>query len=208
MPASRVSASSPPAPVEARVQAIPRRDQILNETLRIVGERGYHGFGIQGLAERCGLTKPGLLHHFGTKEQLLIALLNDRDARHEAELSALFLAGYDAAASPQEQKEMLRRSFRAVVERNLEHPELVRLQAVLRAEAINPEHPAHAYFAARELASLERLTMRVAAFSPEPQSTARQILAMMTGFYEQWLREGESFDLLAEWDRALKALLS
>lgn len=203
VPASRASISRS----QTRAQAAPRRDQILDETLRIVGERGYHGFGIQELAARCGLTKPGLLHHFGTKEQLLIALLNDRDARHEAELGELFLEGFDAAASAIAQRDMFRQAFLAIVERSLAQPELIRLQVVLRAEAINPAHPAHAYFAAREEASLKRLSMRVAAFSAHPRSTARQILAMMAGLYEQWLREGEGFDLMSEWDRALAILL-
>jgi hypothetical protein len=29
----------------------------------------------------------------------------------------------------------------------------------------------------------------------------------MSGLQEQWLREGEGFDLLGEWDRALDSLL-
>ena len=74
--------------ISVRTDAAVRRAQILDETMRIIGERGYHGFGIQELAKRCDLTKPGVLHHFGSKDQLLIALLNDRDAKHEKELSA------------------------------------------------------------------------------------------------------------------------
>jgi AcrR family transcriptional regulator len=197
----------PASPSQVRAETTPRRERILDETLRIVGERGYHGFGIQELAERCGLTKPGLLHHFGSKDQLLIALLHDRDEKHEAELGQLLLPAFDAAASPQVQRDMFRQALRAVAERSLAQPELVRLQVVLRAEAINPDHPAHDYFVAREEATLGRLAMRAASFSAHPQSTARQILAMMSGLQEQWLREDMRFDYLAEWDRGLKVLL-
>lgn len=198
MPASRV---------QARPETSPRREQILNETLRIVGERGYHGFGIQELAERCGLTKPGLLHHFGSKDQLLIALLHDRDEKYEKELNALMLPAFDAAASPRAQREMFRRALYAVAERSLTQPALIRLQVVLRAEAINPDHPAHEYFVVGEKAKLKRIAKRAASFAPHPLSTARQIQAAMSGLQEQWLREDMGFNFLVEWDRVLKTLL-
>jgi AcrR family transcriptional regulator len=37
---------------QAHTRATPRRARILDQTLRIVSERGYHGFGIQELAQR------------------------------------------------------------------------------------------------------------------------------------------------------------
>src|ERR1700758_1880559 len=131
---------------QVRPETTPRRARILDETLRIVSERGYHGFGIQELAERCGLTKPGLLHHFGSKDQLLIALLNEVDARDEAERGALFAAYYHQPGDPAPHGDTCRRSLLMITGRTLERPELIRLRVVLRAEAINPGHPAHAYF--------------------------------------------------------------
>src|SRR4051794_14775999 len=80
-----------------RAETALKRERILEETLRIVSERGYHGFGIQELAERCGLTKPGLLHHFGSKDQLLITLLNEVEGRKEAELAGAFAAAFEEA---------------------------------------------------------------------------------------------------------------
>lgn len=197
----------PATRLQTRAEPTPRRERILDETLRIVGERGYHGFGIQELAERCGLTKPGLLHYFGSKDQLLIALLNEIDAKHEAELGQLFAAYYKVEADSDARRETFRRALLTVTERTLEQPELIRLRVVLRAEAINPEHPAHTYFAARDQVALKRLTTGAAAFSSHPQSTARQVMALMAGFEQQWLRENRGFDLLAEIDRALELLL-
>ena len=177
------------------------------ETLRIVGQSGYHGFGIQELAERCGLTKPGLLHHFGSKDQLLIALLNEVDAKDEAELAELFGDAFDPAAGPEALRETFRRSLHAVVERSVARPELMRLRVVLRVEAINPDHPAHRYFVEREKATLGRLGRGATAFSSQPQSMTRQITATMAGLEEQWLRADKGFDLVAEWARALEVLL-
>ena len=59
-----------------------RREQILDEAIRIIGQRGYYGFTVQELAQRCGLTNGGLLYHFGSKEQLLIAVLEERNRRN------------------------------------------------------------------------------------------------------------------------------
>jgi len=61
----------------AREEPSLRREQILDETIRILGEQGYHGFTIQELAKRCGLSNAGLLYYFGSKDLLLIAVLDE-----------------------------------------------------------------------------------------------------------------------------------
>lgn len=201
-----MSGTQAPTKAPARVEPANRREQILEETLRIVARRGYHGFGISELADRCGLTKAGLLHHFGSKEQLLISLLQDCQAKEAAELSRLFLPAY-ATAAPAEQRRMFRDTMRLAMERALAQPELMRLGVILRAEAVNSSHPAHALIVERENANRERVVERLSPFLPHAESTARQLLSLMNGLQEQWLREDESFDLLAEWDRALEMLL-
>ena len=57
-----------------------RRSQIVDEAIRIIGEYGYYGFTVQALAERCQLSNAGLLHYFGNKDDLLLALLDEPDA--------------------------------------------------------------------------------------------------------------------------------
>ncbi len=64
-----------------------RRRQILDEAVLVIGRHGYYGFSIQDLADRCGLTVAGVLHHFRTKVGLLVALLEDRD-RRDVEVAA------------------------------------------------------------------------------------------------------------------------
>jgi AcrR family transcriptional regulator len=193
--------------VQFRADGAGKRDVILAETLRIVGQRGYHGFGIQELAQRCGLTKPGLLHHFSSKDQLLLSLLNEIDARDEAEVAALFADELRAASDEAAVRATFRRSLRSIAERSLARPELTRLRVVLGAEAINPGHPAHPYFKQRHKAKLDRLARGAARFSTTPETIARLVLATLTGLEEQWLREEAGFDLLAEWDRFLDLLL-
>lgn len=186
---------------------IERRRLILDHATSIVSERGYNGFGLQELAQRCGLTKPGLLHHFPSKEDLLIAVLRDRDQRDEI---AVVAATWDMARTgdaghlslPQ-----VRDTFRAIVARNSTQAELVRLYAILRGEALNPQHPAFDYFNQRESAVRTLFSQMIAPHVANPPAIARQLMALMLGLEMQWLRDEQSFDLVAEWDHALAALL-
>ena len=54
------------------------RDQILNAALTEFWEHGYGASGLNSILARCGLTKGGLYHHFGSKEDLAIAVLTQR----------------------------------------------------------------------------------------------------------------------------------
>lgn len=182
-----------------------RQEQILNEAEKIIGERGYHGFGIQELAERCGLTKPGLLHHIGSKDDLLISLLQNRDAQHEEVVRALL--GKNLSSGPEERRDHFVAGMRTILLRELSQPELMRLQAILRTETINHSHPAHAHFQAREIATRQGIAKAIEGFVGDPQSLARLILALISGLQEQWLRDDDGFDLMQEFDRAIALLL-
>jgi AcrR family transcriptional regulator len=52
-----------------------RRESILDEATRLFAERGYEGASMADLAERVGLRKASLFHHFASKEELRTAVL-------------------------------------------------------------------------------------------------------------------------------------
>lgn len=68
-----------------------RRSQILETALRMFSERGYEGTPISAIAEEVGLSKPGIVHYFPHKDDILEALF--RPAFEEVE--ALLEAGLD-----------------------------------------------------------------------------------------------------------------
>lgn len=66
------------------------RQAILDAALRVTS-RGISAFSIEAVAAEAGVSKGGLLHHFGTKEELLTALL-DRFTGQAAEALAQAIA--------------------------------------------------------------------------------------------------------------------
>src|SRR5437016_9750142 len=51
------------------------RAAILDEALRLVSKAGLDGLTIGTLAEATGMSKSGLFAHFGSREELLLAVL-------------------------------------------------------------------------------------------------------------------------------------
>lgn len=125
-----------------------RRELILRATIECFGTMGYYGTSIQKIANEVGLTKAGVLHYVGSKEGLLELALAETYDRETDEISARY-AGVDHPHLPA--------MLREVVAVNAGRPHLVQMFSTLSAEALNPEHPAHRYFAERERSSVESM---------------------------------------------------
>ena len=171
-----------------RLPAPERRRQIITAATRLVAERGFWGLSMQDVAADCGLTVPGLLHHVGSKDGLLIAILEHRDAEDARALTELL-----DGPTP-----TLPQLCAAVVRRNAGQPEIVRLFAVLQAESLTPDHPAHDYFVARQQRILRELTDLAKDVTDAPETLARRVIALMDGVQLQWLRSPGS-DLTQLW---------
>ncbi|GIM96799.1 TetR/AcrR family transcriptional regulator [Paractinoplanes toevensis] len=175
-----------------RLPAAERRRQIIDVTTRLIAERGFWGLSMQDVADGCGLTVPGLLHHVGSKDGLLLAVLDHRD---EADLISVEVQ----ASSPRE-------VCAALVRRNAGQPEIVRLFAVLQAESLAPDHPAHDYFAARQQKTLDGFSLLLKGHTADPDGLAVKIAAMMDGLQVHWLRDPDEIDLVAQWESAAEMI--
>jgi AcrR family transcriptional regulator len=60
---------------QAQTKGERTRATILDEALRIVSKSGLDGLTIGTLAEALGMSKSGLFAHFGSREELLLAVL-------------------------------------------------------------------------------------------------------------------------------------
>jgi len=62
--------SRPEPPAE-----VSRREQILDEGLALIAERGVAGGSLRELARRVGVSQPSLYHHFPTKHDLVAEIV-------------------------------------------------------------------------------------------------------------------------------------
>jgi AcrR family transcriptional regulator len=181
-----------------------RRRQILDETASVLAHGSYAGLRLQDVADRCGITVAGVLHYVGSKEGLLLAVLEDRDAKDEAEAREL-LASLDPGAPPS--LAAVRETLRAVVVRNVRQPEILRLFTLLSAESMSAGHPAAAFFTARQERGVRELAAILEGHADDPAALARLLLAAMYGLEVAWLREDKAFDMVQAWDRMAERLL-
>lgn len=179
----------------ARDDAQLRRAQVLDETIRIIGQRGYHGFTVQELAKRCGLSNAGLLYYFPSKDELLVAALQELERR---ETEAIQPISEHALRNGATDPEAVLALFKAMVGLGVSDPEGVRLDIILRSEALDASHPAYNTFRTRDRDVLNLFAKVLAPYSQEPRATARRIYAVMDGLGEQWMRSNKAFDLLEE----------
>lgn len=184
-----------------------RREQILNEAIRIVGELGYHGFTIQELAQRCGVSNAGLLYHFPSKDQLFLAMLEGYEQRESAALAPVVAATLDRLARNDAPADAVLDLLATMIARSATQPHIGRLYMMLQSETLDVGHPAHASFQAREAAVLKLFATVITPFTEDPEDAARQLLALMDGLSLQWLRGGQSFDIATAWRRAVAVVL-
>jgi AcrR family transcriptional regulator len=177
-----------------------RRATIVAAALEVFADRGYKAASLARIAERVGITHQAVLYHFQTKQQLLVAALEERDredriwwAAEEARTGTGFL-------------ELCRR----LVEHNMQRPAYVRMFTVLAGDSVTADHPAHGFFQAR----YERLREQLGPpLDAAYRRAGRQgpsiavVLAVLDGLQLQWLLEPERFDMAEEFSSFLAVIL-
>jgi AcrR family transcriptional regulator len=67
-------------PVLAQEQKAQRRDNIIQAAWRCAARKGFRELTIDEICEEAGVSKGGFYGYFGSKEELLVALLEDEAA--------------------------------------------------------------------------------------------------------------------------------
>lgn len=201
------SKSSVPRRSQRHEEAEARREQIVDQAISLIGQKGYQGMTFDQLATRCGVTKGGVLYHFPSKEHLLITVVDECTKRDSETISRLIGEDGRTSSGAVPSRSDVLRMLRIILGYSSANPELALLLAVLQLEAIDPDYPAHEQLQAANKAALERYTQLLSPISDAPLSMARRVAALMSGLTQQWLSEDRAFDLFAEWDRAIDAVL-
>ncbi|KAA9393695.1 TetR/AcrR family transcriptional regulator [Kocuria coralli] len=174
-------------------KGVAKREEILRVALEVVSENGYHNTLNRDIAERAGLSPTGLMHYFGSKEELFIEVLRARD-RH------------DVATFWDPRRDF--RGFLDVIAHNATVPGLVQLYIEYSAEASFGKHPAHSFFIERHerTRSFMREAIQKAQYAGElgpnvqTEEAANLIIASADGLQQQWLLD-PSVDMVAHLER-------
>ena len=170
-----------------------QRAKIMGTAHSVFGRSGFRNGSLRKIAEEVGLSHGAVLHHFGSKQALLTAVLEDSDQK----LAALF-------------QEVATRPLAAVAE-------VVNLFVApnrptsewfitMAAEAVHPTHPAHAYFVRRYAWARNYLTGILAALAVDgalrpgmdPARMARMAISLMDCLQVQWLYDEDSVNIAAD----------
>jgi AcrR family transcriptional regulator len=166
-----------------------RREEIVETTDAIIAAEGYRSLSLREVARRCGMSAPGLMHYFPDMESLLHAVLEHRD---EVDLAAI------AASQPENARI---EDFIENALRYYEHAgDTTRRYDALEAEAIDPRHPAHAYYLERDARSFAALRPLVEREFEDPDRVFMLLRAVFDGLRFRALRDPEHVDLRREWE--------
>jgi AcrR family transcriptional regulator len=143
--------ASDPADASAGPAAAPvgSRDKILDVGEALFARRGYAGVGLREVADRVGLGKSSLFHHFRSKGSLYLSVLQRVFERIDERVRPSFEGG----GAPGER---LERCVDALIDALAEHPATARL--LLRGLFEDDDLPAQAE---AELAQAERMLERL-----------------------------------------------
>ncbi|WP_018352397.1 TetR/AcrR family transcriptional regulator [Longispora albida] len=165
-----------------------RRRQIVDAAIGLFGQHGYRGTSVAAIGAAAGVTPSAVIHHFGTKEALLQAVLAEHDARSAARLEGYAGTGWAGLAE----------ALLSDAEHTMRHSGLATLHAVLQAEQLGTGSPVHLWFQERGRMLRHHLAAVLAdAGSDDPQGTAAELLAFLEGALILWLVDPETTDLRA-----------
>ncbi|HEY5222293.1 MAG TPA: TetR/AcrR family transcriptional regulator [Microbacteriaceae bacterium] len=192
-------------------KTVERRRHILDAAHQVFAARGYHAGSLREVAGEAGISLSNLTHHFPTKEDLLLAVLEQRDRDGAAAkapavgLRENLLAQARAAGLPESGAVGFRDRLLAQARANESIPGLIALYAVLSAESTTSDHPGREYFVGRfsllRSAYLQEFeALREAGRlrdGVDPQIAASSLVALWDGIQLQWLLEPEKVDVAA-----------
>jgi AcrR family transcriptional regulator len=178
-------------------KGVAKRQEILKSALRVVADQGYRNASVREIAEAAGLSPAGMMHYFGTKEDLFVAILEARDQQDGI--------AHDGGAFIER--------FLDVMRHNASVPGLVHLYSQLAAEAGDPKHPAHDFF--RRRTDVVHKAGRAAVVAAQEDGTIRADLdpdwilrathAIADGLQTAWLLNND-VDMAADIEQFIQLL--
>jgi AcrR family transcriptional regulator len=116
------------------------QDKILDTAERLIGEQGYAATSLRQIISEAGVNLAAVHYHFGSKEELLDAVVMRKAAVvNEARLAALTRAEQEAGDGPLEVERVLDAFFAPTAETANRNPQFVRLMGRIYSEGLMPQ---------------------------------------------------------------------
>ncbi|GAA1524761.1 hypothetical protein GCM10009761_28750 [Agromyces terreus] len=131
------AAADAAAPTSRAAAAARTRAGILAAASRLFVERGFGAVSMRDIAAEAGLSHPGVIRHFASKDEILEVVVTEFSAITEAEIESRYGRAEDV------------RIFGDVARRNAAIDGYIPLFTTLAGEATSASHPAHVHFRER-----------------------------------------------------------
>lgn len=171
--------------------------------MELFAKEGSRGTSLAAIAERVGVTKPAITHHFGTKAALLVEIVDELDRADAERLGDV--VGLDGV-----------RRWASELEADPAFAALSRLRAVIVSEALDVDHPAHEPMVERHRRQRRHVVevlgtgQHAGTIRPDvdAHATATEILAFCQGIQFQWLLDPDDVAIAAVVDAYFARLAS
>ena len=147
-------------------KGVARRAEILDVALRLYGASSGERPTLAAIAAEVGLTEAGVLHYFGTMDELFVAILEARDA-HAVDGGALTDPDHVWARTPG----------------------LTKLFVDMSVAAADPNHPAHAFMERhrQRVHEVVRMALRI-----DDEQAVRLAVAAAEGLQMRWIQNKDT----------------
>ncbi len=172
-----------------------RKAEIIALTRKMIAAQGAENLSLREVARWCGISAPGLLHHFDGLTALLEAVLTER-AEEERQLYARAL---DAIGPQASLRDFADATVRIAANQPEESRNFDRLEMVALADHT---HPAYAFYRhGSDVRRLRPLTLTLAQREYEDPTAVVSVLGLVAeGLRLRWLRQETLPDYLGDWE--------
>lgn len=176
-----------------------RRAEILDRAIEVIAEQGA-GASLRAIGESIGVSHAALRYYFSSRDELLVEVYREHEARNDAAAEAASRAADDEGPTSEPVA-----SMEASAERNRAIPGLVELYATLTTDALRGDlHPHAQQFVTERFRRIragiaEEIRAGQAAGAVasdiDPASAAALVIAASDGLQLQWLLDPEDVDM-------------
>jgi TetR/AcrR family transcriptional regulator, acrAB operon repressor len=182
-------------------EAAKTRQDLLDAALSVFSQKGYEATRLEDVAQAADVTRGAIYHHFGSKADLFIALIEDASAQGGAVVEGAIAAG---GTFVEITRRVLVRTMN-LLEENRRFREIMALSLFKAGgspelETLSQQRHDQARTQVEQLAGFFQAGIDQGALRPDldPAVMGRAILAYQNGLAMLWLSNQEAFSIKAQ----------